>query len=171
MTELDETAAEGAEALSPSSGKLRSVGCLLLGIALFIVVMAITLPFLPTLVAIAMPPAPPLPQTSLTTVSHQNYDYGVDEWEYLASATPCDLVTYYQSVGGSCSITPFECGTSTDFSRQNELVARCAGREQIGQFGLVWEARINRIADDPARARLRIYRAINWLSSEPPPNN
>jgi len=167
VTELPE--AEGAETLSPPSRK--PIGCLLLGVVLLVVVVVISLPFLPTLIAIVMPPAPPLPQSALTEVNHENFDYGNDEWEYLTTTAPCDLVTYYQSIGGVCSISPFECGTGSEFSRTNELVARCSGTQQIGQFGMVWEARINRVADAPENGRLRIYRAINWLSGAPPPNN
>lgn len=139
------------------------VGIVLLGV--------LVLPFLNVLFNILIPPSPPLPNVSLTEVSHQNYDYGVDEWIYNTNVSACDLLQYYQSLDIFCAVTPLSCGRSQDgtddFAIQNTLVARCEGRFDFSLFSMDWWVLVQLNPDDPSLGRLDIWREINWLSNLP----
>ncbi|MFN8529949.1 MAG: hypothetical protein U0670_15215 [Anaerolineae bacterium] len=157
----------------------RRLGCLIGLLVVVVGVGIITLPFLSILFNVLIPPKPPLPNVSLSEINHTNYDYGVDEWVYDASADPCDLLAYYQSIGAACNIAPLQCSrsreTSGNFTAENYVIARCDGMNTFSQFSMTWWALISREQADLSVARLDVYREINWLGvtrvETPTPNN
>jgi hypothetical protein len=114
------------------------------------------------LVAILFPPVPPLP-LNLTLVSHQSGEHGLDNWVYDAGQTPCNAVAFYESVGGSCEITPGYCqDTSTAVQ-----VATCSGEIRFSIFAMRWDVIISPVAD-PEHSELRLSREVFWTGAVPP---
>ncbi len=124
--------------------------------AAFVVLVVIGGPVVGILAAIAFPPGPPLPPNT-TELTHQNLDYGVDQWTLLTHQTACDIAQFYQEQGGSCEFPDGNCPASGIGQ-----IARCSGVSPHSIFGLRWEVIITTNDLENHAAQLQLKREMLW---------
>jgi hypothetical protein len=157
-------------AAPPASGVPLKV--ILLGILAVLLAVFIGTQVLGVLYTILFPPAPPLPANT-TQISHQNLDYGVDDWEYGTDQSGCDVVTFYMDKGGVCRAAPFACGGQLSLGDNSgdgsaEHVARCVGETHVSLFAMRWEAIIATGYSSGGKTHFRLTREMYWTGAVPP---
>lgn len=140
---------------------------LILGVVGLLLAFYIGSQVLGVLVGILFPPTPPL-LSNLTLVSHQSDGHGVDEWVYDFDQSPCEVVAFYQSNGGTCEVTPDYCQLSDGDSvhMPDQPVATCSGESTFSIFAMRWDAIIETGAT-PEQTRFRLSREVFWTGAVP----
>ena len=158
----------GTVTARPVPLKLIAIGIAALVFALFVGTQV-----LGVLVAILLPPAPPVP-ANLTEATHSSAAYGVDEWLYESTVPACDVLAFYQTQPDTvCSVAPLWCGDSSDQTLSGaavpgQHVARCQGITRFSLFAMRWQAVIS-TADTPGyQTEFRLAREIFWTGDVPP---
>ena len=159
----------------PVPRKLIVIGLLALVFAAFVGTQV-----LGVLMAILLPPPPPTPP-NLIEATHSSAAYGVDEWLYETTASPCEVVRFYQEQEqsqpdeGTCSIAPLWCGDdrSSDQSlsgaqTEGQHVARCQGITRFSLFAMRWQAIISTADTPDYQTEFRLVREIFWTGDVPP---
>lgn len=134
----------------------------MLGVAGLLLAFYIGSQVLGVLVGILFPPTPPL-LSNLTLVSHQNDGHGVDAWVYDVAQSPCEVVIFYQSSGGTCEVAPDYCQQSNNIPS----VVICSGEVTFSIFAMRWDAVIDPGATSD-QTRLRLSREVFWTGAVPP---
>ncbi len=140
----------------------------LIVLGVVVAVVAISLPFLSILITILLPPMPPIPDGGRVEISRQNYAYGVDEFVYQTTLDPCLAVTFYQEIGATCRVIPYQCdgrAAPEGFQTGNTLLARCEGVVDLAPFSMTWWTLIVRSQKNPSEAQLNVWREMNWLGT------
>ena len=145
---------------------------LLLGIAALLFTIFVGAQVFPVLFAILFPPAAPLIENA-NLVSHQNQDYGVDEWVYTSDKAACEVVHYYQEKGGDCIISQACNPPSRDQNQSlprssSDETSRCTGQMKFSLFALRWEAIITPVVSPDYKTEFHLSREIFWTGSVPP---
>jgi hypothetical protein len=146
---------------------------LIIGAVAVILAIVIGTQVIGVLYSILFPPGPPLPQ-DMKLISHQNIDYGVDEWIYGTDEDACKIVAFYQNAGGQCRVSPVSCGPASSSDGGDggiptigENVGRCVGQSQFSIFALKWEAIIGTGYTSDGRTQFRLRREVYWTGSVP----
>lgn len=124
------------------------------------------------LYSIVFPPMPPLPE-NMIEVRYTAVDHGVDEWLYQTDQSACDVVQYYQDVGGVCYFPSEGCiskpADEIRFSSSGVHVATCIGTEQFNMFVYRWEANIaDSYQADAGGTKFTVLREVFWTGAVPP---
>jgi hypothetical protein len=124
--------------------------------------------------SILFPPNPPL-FGNVQLVSHRSPDYGVDTWHYTAAVNPCEVVSYYESNGSTCSLAPYWCTGSVEADRPsanltNDYVAECIGTQYFSIFAMRWIVNIAAGNNPDSEAQFRLDREVFWSGVVPPRN-
>jgi hypothetical protein len=125
---------------------------------------ALILQFFPILYGIFFPPLPPLPANA-TVLEHRNLSYGLDEWNYTAQQTPCEVIQFYQSQGGLCNFSCEAASGGTSLLPPSQ-VTECSGAIAFSQFKLRWIVNIG--VTNPNSTDFRLSREIFWGGEIPP---
>ena len=164
----NETKMDGASDDSPS-GKRSPILLILLG-GILIVCLVIGVQAFGILYSIVFPPSPPL-QDAVTEVRQTNIDHGVDEWCYETEQDACEVMRYYQSKNGQCSLAENACSENTEesvtFGTVGQHVATCIGAVEFNIFAYRWEANI---ADgyQGGITQFNLLREVFWTGAVPP---
>jgi hypothetical protein len=148
---------------------------LIIGAAAVILAIVIGTQVVGVLYSILFPPGPPLPQ-GMKLISHQNIDYGVDEWIYGTDEDACKIVAFYQNAGGQCRVSPVSCGPTPPSDGADggiptigESVGRCEGQSPFSIFAMKWEAIIGTGYPSGGRTQFRLRREVYWTGTVPVP--
>jgi hypothetical protein len=160
---------ETAPSAAGESPSRASLILLIVAAALFIIALLIGIQVIGVLFAIISPPPPPLPDDRNERL-HSSADYGVDDWTFTTSMTPCDVIRLVEDAGGVCQISPVECEAPGDAFAESgsAMVARCEGTLNFSIFSQSYETVISRRGDSEAGSELRVIREIYWIGSAPP---
>jgi hypothetical protein len=145
---------------------------LIIGAVAVILAIVIGTQVVGVLYSILFPPGPPLPN-GVKLISHQNIDYGVDEWVYGTDEDACKVVAFYQNAGGQCSVAPTWCGRSQGLNSQGgvptigQSVAQCNGQSQFSIFALSWKTFIGSGYPSGGQTQFRIRREVFWTGTVP----
>ena len=142
----------------------------LIGVLLLAAVIALSSEALGILYAILLPPTPPLPTGAMLT-RHDSEAYGVDAWRYTLAQDTCELVTYFESNGGTCQTAPLRCAPDANASVPpadgERRAARCYGTVTFSQFTMRWQAALSDTSDLSAPTILDLTREVFWLGRAP----
>lgn len=142
----------------------------LIGVLLLAAVIALSSEALGILYAILLPPTPPLPAGAMLT-SHDSEAYGVDTWRYALDQDTCELVTYFESNGGTCQTAPLRCAPDANAAVPpadgERRAARCYGTVSFSQFTMRWQAALSDASDPSAPTVLDLTREVFWLGRAP----
>ena len=123
----------------------RSPALLIVLAGVLIVCLVIGLQAFGILYSIFFPPLPPVPEF-VNEVRHTVVDHGVDEWLYRTEQNACEIVRFYELMGGQCRIPT---GICEDQSSDNivsgnvgQHVATCVGEVQFNIFAYRWETEV-----------------------------
>jgi hypothetical protein len=134
---------------------------LALGIVGLLLTLYIGTQVIGVLVGILFPPAPPLPPNSVL-VTHQSSEHGLDEWIYNVSLSTCDVITFYESIGGHCEIPPDACSSNTLPSQ-----VTCTGESRFSIFAMRWDTTI-RPGVETTQSNFNLSREVFWTGAVPP---
>jgi hypothetical protein len=115
-------------------------------------------------VGILFPPSPPLP-ANITLVSHQSSNHGLDDWVYETTLSSCDVITFYQSIGGQCDISPEYCQNPENENLRPQTT--CTGESHFSIFAMRWDAWIEP-GTDTEHTNLGLTREVFWTGAVPP---
>jgi hypothetical protein len=142
----------------------------LIGVLLLVAVIALSREALGILYAILLPPTPPLP-AGAQLITHESESYGVDTWRYSLAQDACELVTFFESNGGTCQTAPLRClpdaGSATPPQDGERRAARCYGTVSFSQFSMRWQAALGDTSDPLAPTALDLTREVFWLGHAP----
>jgi len=156
------------EAENQNTGRWRGIGCLLVTILAVGLSLVVGFQLIGILYAILLPANPPLPD-NITEISHDNLDYGVDEWVYSTAEDACQIVEFFEQQGASCNVAPGAC-SETGFvpaSPNTQNIGTCVGEDDFSIFLMRWEAVITIGYRDEESTRFYIERAVLWSSNTP----
>ncbi|MCU0511700.1 MAG: hypothetical protein MUE40_03925 [Anaerolineae bacterium] len=160
--EAPRPAAGSTSAGSPSALFLVGSG-VLVALAAVLVMQA-----LPILYGIFFPPSPPIPAGSVQ-LTHRNRSYGVDEWTYQVDTRACEVVTFFQSSGGTCP-GAYQCAgiPAEEPLAVGQHVAECTGQIDFSIFTLRWIATVASAMEDGRASTFQVSREIFWGGQIPP---
>lgn len=154
-----------------STSKRRSPLVFLLLAGVVVVSLVIGFQAFGILYSIIFPPSPPIPD-DVIEIRHDNIGYGVDDWLYRTQSDACEVVTYYESIGGECRRVPGQCGGDDDavsFNSSTQQVATCIGEEKFSLFAYRWEANIaTGYQYDDGETQFNLFREVFWTGAVPP---
>lgn len=152
------------------SGCRPPLWLVLLMLVVLVVAGVLALQVFGVLYGLVFPPEAPRPD-GVTTLSHENRAYQVDEWRYRVSGSPCDVLGYYRSQGGQCTVQAGSCGAEGSYTPpvyEADYFARCTHVEPFAIFALRWEATIDPIyAPNPTETTFTLFSEVLW--GGPPP--
>jgi len=163
---------ESVQALDDETTSQRSPILLIGLVGVLLVFLVIGVQAFGILYSIVFPPTPPLP-TNITEVRHTPVDHGVDEWLYQTEQNACDIVTFYEEVGGVCQFPTGACENEASedfrFSQSGEHVATCVGESEFNIFVYRWEANIaDSYQSDVGGTIFSLIREVFWTGAVPP---
>jgi hypothetical protein len=134
---------------------------------IFIVALLISFQSISILLALLMPPMPPL-APNLTLLEHHTSAYGQDEWRYEGDL--CASVAFYAEGDFACRWY----NTCPEDGRMmpNIPLGSCQATQNFALFGMRWQVQIDS-AGTPERAvaHLKLVREISWSASFPDPSS
>lgn len=114
--------------------------------ALVVVILAMVVGFnvFRVISGMVFPPGVPLPE-QITQETHTNISHGVDEWTYLSTQNPCEVMVFYEDLGSICTLAEADFCTGTTYNDPGyspDEVATCVGTDTVSVFGRRWETTI-----------------------------
>jgi len=138
----DEPAEQATDPPTDSDERGRSVPIWLIGVAVAALVVAIVVavPIFRALSGLVFPADPPLPP-DVTELAHDNIAHGYDRWRYETDQNVCEVATFYEAAGGTCTTADGMCvdGQYNSLGYGIEDIATCYGTDTFSIFGLRWE--------------------------------
>lgn len=157
------TEAEAA-ASTPQEPLLRRRMMLLVGGVVLVASLVIGVQLVAIIYGLVFPPEAPLPP-DVVQLEHDNLAYGVDEWVYGTPFTACSVVAFFTQEGGTCTITPGQCGTpgTVPQGQSTQNVATCRAVVHFSIFTMEWETTIAGGYRSELQTRFTLRREVFWV--------
>lgn len=127
---------------------------LLIGGAVILVAVLVSLPALPLLAGLLFPPLPPLPP-DVVEREHVSEVYGVDRWTYAIDQPACTIAAAYAEHGQCVTSAAFTCDGLIRDPGLTTADIRCAGTLPFAAFIMRWEAEVQ-------GSDLIVTRVVDW---------